>query len=252
MHRKSRYKNFIIGLLSFLSFVLFTNHSSAQNILNGQIFENNSHRPIAGVKVENLKSHITAVSTTDGKFSIKAVKGDLIVYSRSPYKPDTVLVANLKHKEIYLDFDQTLLKEVKIMNKETNLGTLATPVATPFGGNTVRYQTDANGNNKGGLKIMIPGSDQEQQKKIKEAKREADGETASQIAKIFSPQNLQNYVPLKGQELENFTLLYTPPLKIYRAKFNLPLYVDSCYKEFVKIPAEKRRSKAFLDLNDKP
>lgn len=252
MLRKHWYKNFIIGLLSLLFFVLFTNNSSAQNILNGRIFEYNSHTPVAGVKIENLKSHLTGASTADGKFSIKAIIGDLICYSRSSYKPDTVLVTNLKYKEIFLEFNQTLLKEVKIINKETNLGTLATPVATPFGGNTVRYQTDANGNNKGGLKIMIPGSDKEQQKKIKEAKREADDETASQIAKIFSPQNLQNYVPIKDQELENFSLLYTPPLKTYHAKFNIALYVDSCYKEFVKIPVEKRRSKAFLDLNYKP
>jgi hypothetical protein len=253
MLRKFFYKNSIISLFSLLLFVLFSNNSSAQNILTGRIFEYQTHTGIAGVKVENLKSHVTAVSTAEGKYAIKAAKGDLICYSRSSYKSDTILVANLKYKEVFLELSENLLKEVKIINKETNMGIVATPVTTtPFGGNTVHYQTDASGNNRGGLQLSLTGSNKAQQNRVKEAKLEADDKTSTKIAQVFSPENLQNFIPIKGQELENFIILYRPPLNVYRAKFNLTLYVDSCYKEFVKIPADKRQSKTFLDLNSKP
>jgi len=252
MFTKFLYKNFILSSLLLLLFVLFSNNSSAQNILTGRIFEYQTHTGLAGVKVENLKSHVTAISTTDGKYAIKAAKGDLICYSRSSYKPDTILVANLKYKEVFLELSQNLLKEVKIINKETNMGIVATPVATPFGGNTVHYQTDASGNNRGGLQLSLTGSNKAQQNRAKEAKLEANDKISTQIAQVFSPENLQNFIPIKGQELENFIILYRPSSTVYRGKFNLTLYVDSCYKEFVKIPADKRQSKTFLDLNSNP
>jgi len=251
MHRRSRYKRLTIIALPIL---LFLAHSSqAQTILKGRIFEFKTRIPLEGMRIENLKSHVIAVSDSGGRFAIKAVAGNLITYSGLSYKTDTIYVANLKYKEVFLELkpDQ-LLKEVKIVNKEVNLGTVAIPSATPFGGNTVRYQTDASGNYSGGVKINLPGFNSEEKKKERDAQLAADEETQEQIAKVFSSENLQKYLPIKGQEMENFRILYTPSVKVYREKLNITLYVDSCYKVFVKLPIEKRQSKEFLQLNNKP
>jgi len=253
MHKKHQYKRFTLTAFFLLNFVLLTQFSYAQTRAIGRIFEYQTRTRIAGVKIENLKSHVIAVSDSGGRYAIKAVAGDRIVYSVFSYKSDTVLLTSLKYKEIFLELKaDNFLKEVKIINKENNLGTLAVPIATPFGGNAVRYQTDANGNNTGGLKLSLPGFNGDAKKKERDAQRERDGETELQIDKIFSPENLQNYLPIKGQEMNNFILLYRPSIKVYRDKFNLTLYIDSCYKEFVKIPIDKRQAKDFMQLYSKP
>jgi hypothetical protein len=49
--------------------------------------------------------------------------------------------------------------------------------------------------------------------------------------------------------MANFITLYTPDIATYTAEgFNLTLYIDSCYKEFVKIPPERRQDPHYLDL----
>jgi hypothetical protein len=80
-----------------------------------------------------------------------------------------------------------------------------------------------------------------------------DEELKQQIAKDFSPENLKNYVPLKDQEMTNFIIMYTPTIATYTSPdFNLTVYIDSCYTEFLKIPPDRRQSKDLTDLHAKP
>jgi hypothetical protein len=253
MHKTYPYARITIIILSAVFFTFFTQISQAQTKLTGRIYEYKTHIRLAGIRVENLKTHTSMTSDTSGRFSINAAIGDKISYTGMSYKTDTIYLADLKFKEIYLELNNgNLLKEVKVVDKEVNLGSLAVPIATgPFGSNTVRYQTDANGNNSGGVKIGLPGFNGDQKKKERDAQKAADEQTELKIDKIFSVQNLENYLPIRGQELINFTILYRPSISVYQDKFNLTIYVDSCYQEFLKIPKEQRKAKDFLDINRK-
>jgi hypothetical protein len=235
----------VIGLL------LLSNISFAQGNLTGRIYENKTRIAIAGISIQNLKSKMMAVSDQNGIFAIRAHIGDLVTFSGFSYQPDTLYVKDLGTIEIFLDLKQNLLKGVTVTGSETKLGNLtAAPTPSPFGGQTLVYQTDANGDTKGGLKLNVFDSHSDANKRKKETQLGKAEETKQEIARTFSPENLKNYIPISGQEMDNFITLYTPDINTYTdSDFNLTIYIDKCYKEFLKIPKEKRQSKQLTELN---
>jgi len=50
-------------------------------------------------------------------------------------------------------------------------------------------------------------------------------------------------LPLKKDEMPAFIELYVPSVKVFTSNdFNLLYYLEKCYKEFMALPLEKRRS----------
>jgi hypothetical protein len=237
-------------LLLVCLFIL-VNLSYAQGNLTGRVYENKTRFPLAGISIQNLKSNTITVSDQNGIFAIRAHIGDLVTFSGFSYQTDTLYVKDLSTIEVFLSLKQNMLKEVNVTGSETKLGNLkAAPSLSPFGGQTLVYQTDADGNAKGGLKLNLFDSHSNANNKRKTAQLGKDEELKQKIANVFSLENLKNYVPIKGQEMANFIILYTPDIDTYSsADFNLTVYIDSCYREFLKIPAEKRQSKELTELN---
>ncbi|MBV8388945.1 MAG: hypothetical protein JO080_04005 [Mucilaginibacter sp.] len=241
---------FLISVL--LLFIV--NLSFAQGNLTGRVYENKTRIPIAGVSIQNLNSHIFTVTDKNGLFSIRAHVGDLVTFSSFAYDTDTLFVKDLGSIEILMDLKGTTLKGVTIRDQQTRLGGLtAPPTLSPFGGQTVVYSKDADGNLKGGLTMNLFDSHSDAKKRQKFIQLGKDEELKQQIAREFGPDNLKDYVPLKGQEMTNFIIMYTPTVDTYTSpEFNFTTYVDSSYKEFMKIPKNRRESKELTDLNAKP
>ena len=241
---------FLISIL--LLFIV--NWSFAQGNLTGRVYENKTRIPIAGVSVQNLKSNVFTVTDKNGLFSIRAHVGDLITFSSFAYDTDTLFVKDLGTTEILMDLKGTNLKGVTIRDQQTRLGSLtAPPTLSPFGGQTVVYSRDADGNYKGGLTMNLFDSHSNAKKRQKDIQLGKDEELKQKIAREFGPENLKDYIPLKGQEMTNFIIMYTPAIDTYSApEFNFTSYVDSTYKEFMRIPKERRGSKDLTDLNAKP
>ncbi|HTH82505.1 MAG TPA: hypothetical protein VL490_06200 [Mucilaginibacter sp.] len=233
----------------FLLFALI-NTAYAQENFTGRVLENKVNIPLSNVKVENLNSHALSGTDEKGKFTIKAKINDLICFTSLGYEPDTVLLVNLKYKEIYLTLKQNMLNEVKVKNTDGNFNFKIPPAGiTPLGGTVVRYQTDAAGNNIGGIKLNIFDSHKDERKRELTRKLEDEGQQQQEIEKLFNPKNLSNYVPITGTEMSNFIILYKPDIQtFYNANFNFLNYVNASYKKFLEIPEEKRKSKAFLSL----
>jgi hypothetical protein len=243
-------------LLVALLFTAFASTAFAQSTLSGRVFEFHTRIPVGGAKVENMNTHVIVTTDTGGRFTIQANKRDLIAYSALSYKTDSVLVTSLNYKEVFLESTSKQLQDVNITSNNVGINKGASFIPqyvppSPLGGQTLLYQTDSQGNAVGGLKVMVPGSkDKAAEARKQTAKLEADDKTQLQIKKQFSADNLKNYVPLEGQEMENFMLLYTPSLRVYRSnEFDFPLYVNKCYKDFMKLPEEKRKSKTLADIN---
>lgn len=241
---------FLISIL--LLFIV--NLSFAQGNLTGRVYENKTRIPIAGVSVQNLKSNVFTVTDKNGLFSIRAHVGDLITFSSFAYQTDTLYVKDLGSTEILMDLKGATLKGVTIRDQQTRLGNLtAAPTLSPFGGQTVVYSKDADGNYKGGLTMNLFDSHSDAKKRAKVIQLGKDEELKQKIATEFGPDNLKDYVPLKGQEMTNFIIMYTPTVDTYNApEFNFASYVDSTYKEFMKIPKQRRESKDLTDLHTKP
>ena len=239
-------------LLLFLILGLFiVNISYAQDRISGRIFENKTTVGLFGIKIENLKTHNTTVSDSTGRFIVAANIGDYISFSGFAYKIDTVYITSLKYLEVSLEPKQNMLKEVKVVNTETKLGNLTAPsLPTPFGGQTVRYQTDGAGNETGGLKIMLFDSNSDAKTKERDHKIAADEDKHLAIYNTFKPKNLKNYLPITDTtEMDNFIILYTPDIDTYYSSgFNLTAYLNDCYQKFLDIPEADRRSPTYLRL----
>ena len=159
----------------------------------------------------------------------------------------------MKYTDIQLVLKSNMLQEVKVTGQETRLGNLKpTPMLTPFGGDKLVYQTDAAGNYTGGMKMNIFDSHSAANRRQHAIQTQKDEGIKARIADIFKPQNLENYVPLKDQEMKNFIIMYTPDLDTYTSpEFNLTVYLNNSYHEFMQIPAEKRQSKDLTNLTGK-
>lgn len=226
---------------------------SAQDNLTGRIYEYKTRTILPGVTIRNLKTNSTTVSDRTGAFSITAKAGDLVVFNSFAYQPDTLFVKDLKYTEIQLVLKSNMLDEVKVTGQEIKIGNLKpTPSLSPFGGQTLVYQTDPKGNPTGGLRMNVFDSHAAEKKREHAIQTQKDEAIKEKIAGIFSPDGLKDYVPFKGQEMQNFITMYTPSIDVYTAPdFNLTVYINTSYHEFMKIPAEERASPGLTSLTGK-
>jgi hypothetical protein len=231
--------------------VLVIGATNAQDKLTGRIYENKTRVSLAGIRIEDLKSHATAVSDSTGRFSIKSNIGDFVSFSGFAYQTDTVYLNTLKFTEIFLSPKQNMLNEVKITTPQIKTGSLAAPVEKgPLNSKAVVYQTDGkldpntgNLNYVGGVKVKVFDWDKDAKKKQRDDKVAVKEEKALAIYNLFQPKNLQNYVPLKGVEMDNFIILYTPDVEtFYGSGFNLAVYLNTCYDKFLQMPVGERQS----------
>ena len=225
-------------LFAIIISALFFTTGYAQQILKATVYENKTRIALPDIRVRNLNNKQAAITGKDGKFSIIAKLNDLLVLTSFTYENDTVVVTNLKEREIFMEPKGTLLKEVKVLTPQTQLGTLTVP---ELHNQTVTYQKDAAGNYKGGIAFNIFSNNSEENKRKKLEQIAHDDQVQKDIDNAFSTQTLSKYLPLKPSEIEGFKIMYRPSVKTFTSKqFNLLYYIDSCYKEYQKLPPEKR------------
>ena len=229
-----RYHIILALLLSTLCF-----RATAQSTLIGRIYEYKTHIHLQSIKVTNLNSKQYTLSDTAGIFYIYAKPGDLLVFKGYAYKPDTVSIVNKNHLEIYLVPEGKILNEVDVASNaaDTRLGNLKDPTLT---GAPVVYQRDANGAYKGGIALRFGyGKD----KKAIRSKQLSDEEIADeQIDEAFNEKTVSQTIPLRGEELKNFILMYRPERTVLKAKgFNMTIYLNDSYKKYMALPADKRK-----------
>lgn len=219
--------------------LLIITSASAQSLVRGRVMEFKTRIAIAGTRVENPATGQTSVTDNKGDFSIKAKRNDVLVFSAYSYKPDTVVVTDFNAKEVFLQPLVLNLKEVTIRNtQDVKIATMKDP---DFHGQTMSYQLDENGFRKGGVSLRMHLNNSEEKKRQKEQDLQHTDDVANQIAKVFTPENIAKYVPLKGQELDDFIEMYRPSVKQYTAAdFNLTTYLNACYKAYQQLPPEKR------------
>ena len=240
-------------ILFSVCFCFVAGIASAQDNITGRVYEYKTRNAIPGITIRNLRTNNTIVSDRTGAFSIAAKVGDLVLFTSFSYQPDTLYVKDLNYTDVQLVLKSNMLQEVKVTGQETRLGNLKpTPTLAPFGGDKLVYQSDAAGNYNGGVKLNIFDSHSAANKREHAIQTEKDENLKARIADIFKPQNLENFVPLKGQEMQNFIIMYTPDIATYTSPdFNLTVYLNSSYHDFMTIPAEKRQAKDFLNLTGK-
>lgn len=224
-------------LLILFSFV-FT--AQAQQKLSGRVLENQTKIHLAGVRIQNTRTKKFTETDDKGRFSIDAILNDVLVFKNFGYETDTLLVISLKNKEVFMEPMKHMLDEVNVSGQQVQSFHTYSP---DFHNQSVVYQRDKDGYYKGGIAIRIWSNKKEERQQAKVAQWEFTERNRLIIDTVFGLRNLSKFVPLKGDELMAFRVRYIPSVPTYTANnFNLLQYIDSCYKVFEQLPAEKRKS----------
>lgn len=227
-------------LLVYIILCLSAGTAYSQQMLKGRVMEDKTRVPLAAVNIINLNTKQAAVSDNKGNFTIKASLNDILVFKGFAYQNDTLVITHLNSLEVFMLPQEHLLKDVKVTSMDGPSMAVYNPY---FHGQTVAYQTDKNGNFIGGVNFRFWYWKKDERKRDKLKKMLMNEQTYAEIAKAFSPDNVARFVPLKGAELRNFINRYMPSIKVYQASsFNMADYLNTCYKKFMELPADKRQT----------
>jgi hypothetical protein len=127
--QNSRKVNFVISMKWTLFVVLFFTVSKAlaqEVTVLGIVFERDNKYRVAAVNIQNTSTGFSAFNNLKGEFKVKAKAGDLLIFSRPDYFPDTITVQNNAPLAVYMRRTAIQLKEVTIyedkLNPEKKLG----------------------------------------------------------------------------------------------------------------------------------
>ena len=231
----------------FITFccILFAVTLHAQSVFSGRVLENKTRITLRGVIVTNTNNNLKAITDERGQFSIAAKIGDMLVLKTFSYEPDTVLLTDMHEREIFLEPVKKMLKQVTIT--DSSLRTSAaeknmTYYDPQFHGQTVVYHRNDTGGFDGGINIRLHYFTGDDTKKKKAQQKEEERVLSNEISMIFTADNISHYLPLKGADLDNFLLIYTPTIKVYNSKaFNLAAYLNDSYKTWLTLTPEERK-----------
>jgi hypothetical protein len=211
-----------------------------QQPIKGRVLEDKTRVVLVNIKVQNLRNKQTTLSDSKGKFTINAKLNDLLVLTGFAYQVDTFMVTKLNDFEVFMLAQEHVLKDVQVKSMDGPSMAFRDPL---FHGQTVAYQTDKNGNPKGGLIFRFWYWKKDEHKRQKLEKMLANERTMDEIDKAFSIKNVAQIVPLQGIELDNFIKLYKPsPAQYQSNSFSMTDHVNTAYKKFMKLSAEKRQA----------
>ena len=211
-----------------------------QSVFNGRVIENKTTIGLANIFIQNLTNNSNTLSDQAGKFSLPAKLGDLVLFKGFSYHPDTVLVTTLSKTEIFLNPQKFPLQEVTVTS--TELKKKLVIYSAEFHGQPVVYHRDYKGNYDGGVTLRLHYWKKGEHDKQKLDKKLKEFDTMDQIHEVFVPESIGKYVPLTGEELDNFIDLYTPNVKEFSRKdFNLLTYISESYKKYLALPPDQRK-----------
>ena len=220
--------------------------ANAQSVVKGRVYEFKTRISLADIQVQNQTTKQLTTTDEKGRFSITAKAGDLLIFKGFAYQPDTLLLTDVHDKDVFLVPHQNFLDEVKVTRDSTkNMNTYYDP---EYHGQTLIYQRDGNNNYKGGIIIRLWYWKKDEHKKEHLASEEKEDEDRDRIASIFTPKTIALYIPLRGKDMDDFLVLYTPTTKVYFSNdFNLTAYVSDCYQKYLKLPKNKRHPAKLTD-----
>jgi hypothetical protein len=218
----------------------------AQGIFTGRVLEYKTRIGLGNIWIENLSNKQNTLSDKSGKFALPAKNGDLVLFKGFSYQNDTVLVTSLNGAEIFLAPQNIELSQVNIST--TELDKQLRKYDRQFRNQAVVYHRDSKGNYDGGVSIRLHYWKKGERDKAKLEKKLRDFDTLDEIHELFTPQTVGKYVPLTGDEMDNFISLYTPSVKEFTRKdFNLVAYLSDSYKKYQALPEEQRKPRPIVN-----
>ncbi len=220
-----------LALLIVLFFMLFT---TARAQVSGIVFDQASRKSIPHVELSNLNNQEKTISSNKGEFTIQAKINDVLVFRAPGYRPDTVLLTNLKPLWRYMVVDKNTLKTVVISEKRSlkqqyaQVFNKANPFLLKQGRGLLFYPSSYFSKEGKQARYFVRMLKQEEKEKV--------------IDRRFNLKSISTLLPIKQPELDAFLVLYRPSLKFAQrvSENDLKSYVLDCYRQFKLLPPEQR------------
>jgi hypothetical protein len=216
-------KYFIVSLLC-----LATGMVKAQGILKGKVVDG-SNAGLSNVFVRDNAAKQYTLTDKQGNFAINTEPGHLLVFESPGYITDTLYVTDMVQKKIRLETQTIALREVNI--------TASRAAFDPHKEYPEVYE-------KSKVYVMSPSTwFSKEGRDARRLKRYFQHEAEERhVDAVFSRVYVSSIIPLKGQELENFMVLYRPSYSFLRDNegASLAAYINDCYKKYKALPPDKR------------
>jgi hypothetical protein len=106
-------------VIALLCMVRVTAAFAQEKPIDGIVFDKNSKERIARVNILNTRSGASYYNNLKAEFKIKALTGDVLIFSKTGYFNDTLTVKNETTLVVYLKPSSVQLKEVSIRSVVT-------------------------------------------------------------------------------------------------------------------------------------
>jgi len=232
--------------LFLLIFVVAPFNLFAQNsFLTGNIFDNESRSTaIEGATIRNLNTKVIAITDRDGHFSIAAKIGDLVTFGMVGYHTDTLYLAKLLPKNIYLRFQVNDLNTVDVKSAKVS------PYLNTQDPNAKAAQRLDYGPERGGLRLNL-GYGKYRRNQAKIAELEEDDKFQEEINKNFNEEYIKSLVKFQEPGIKDYMGLYRPTITQVKAEtpFNYVLYIIRTYHEWQKLPEDRKKLPKLQKIN---
>jgi hypothetical protein len=219
-------KSFTIALM-----LLAAGRVSAQDVLKGSVHESGSDTKLTNVFIRDMNNSQLTLADKNGNFEIKTETGHTLIFNSPGYMTDTMYVVDMTPKKIRMAPLTIALREVSI-NSSRNA---AFDPHTEF---PEVYQ-------KSKVYLLSPsswvGKDARDARRLKRYFEME--EQQRRIDEVFNTTYVGSIVPLKGQELEDFMVMYRPSYAFITNNNtgSLAAYINDSYKKYMALPPDKRK-----------
>ena len=205
--------------------ILFALPAIAQPLLEGGVREKATGKKLSDVFVRNTNNKEVTLTDKNGRFKIRAVSGQQLIFSSAGYISDTLYLVNDQPKFIELLAMPTTLSDVNIRSTRVAFD--------PHAEYPDVYE-------KAKIYPLSPSTifsrESRNARKLKKyfAHEEQDRYIDSKYTKVY----VSGILPLKGTELEEFMTMSRPTYEFLKKTegAELVLYVNDKYKEFKTMP----------------
>jgi hypothetical protein len=216
--------------------------ANGQVLLKGKIMDSKTDVPLDGATIFNTTQGIFRKAGQNGMFSIRAGNNDVLIFSSTGYRSDTIRISEdilttglyigLQLSPVSLDtvtVTQRTYSEDSLMRRREYAHLLDRPVKTLRGGNNAQHGF---GVSISPITYLSRSERQKRQFRKQFAKYEED----AYIDYRFSPGYVHRVTGLQGEELQKFMRKYRPSYAALRGMLqeDLLLYINDSLKKFKK------------------
>jgi len=201
----------------------------AQALIKGNVVESGSNIKLSDVFVRDITNKQITMTDKTGRFEIKSETGHLLIFSSPGYVSDTLYVADLAQKHIELKTMTIALREVNISAQRLAFD--------PHKEYPDVYE-------KSKVYVLSPsswfGKEGRDARRLKHYFEHEEQE--QRVDQVFNSVYVGSLVPLKGQELADFMVLYRPSYAFITSNNSesIAVYINDSYKKYQALPSEKR------------